>query len=461
MSTSLNQNDPNIKNLVEDEDCQGSDSSPNSEKLILENQNQTSLENYYWTSLLGENDSFNQNIQAIDLDSNHQLNDFGLNQIRNIFPFQKNGGENFNVNNQGNLCEVNGLANFESLELSPIEKNPNLNENIKGEVSNNNFKISQISNQDRYFDCILIDNNQFESQFNLNRINNIQPLNEFSNKEKILPQNITSFNNNQLSDIKKFKVFTPKIPLELLDFSSQPTSSYSTNNTNNNNFNNNKFFPTLQKNSNNSLSFVSSSEDKQETNTDNKITNTSSELNPLFKTTKLGRKRLPKKPRKNKTDDIRKKIKSRFHKELLHSINKKLKSASSELIFQSCPQCLVSNVSKSDFNKKILNFSYKKIIETNFFKDNKYCNEKIDPIKYQKNLDVLKYLEENPFISQNSGFDEIKETKYEDLLKEYFNSLEFEETILRLREEEENEEYIRKYINLAKGFIDFYKGNKQ
>ena len=51
--------------------------------------------------------------------------------------------------------------------------------------------------------------------------------------------------------------------------------------------------------------------------------------------------------------------------------------------------------------------------------------------------------------------------KYKDLLNKYFNSEQFENSILQLKEEGESPEYINKYIIKAKNYIEFYiKGNK-
>ena len=73
-----------------------------------------------------------------------------------------------------------------------------------------------------------------------------------------------------------------------------------------------------------------------------------------------------------------------------------------------------------------------------------------------KNKEVLEYLEQNPDIKKNSGFDLIKQKKYKDLLKIYFLSNEFENSILRLKEENEGTDYIQEYINRAKQYVEFY-----
>ena len=76
--------------------------------------------------------------------------------------------------------------------------------------------------------------------------------------------------------------------------------------------------------------------------------------------------------------------------------------------------------------------------------------------KYLKNKEILDYLEQNPEISKLSGFSKIKNIKYKDLLNKYFNSEQFEKSILQLKNEKESQEYIIKYITKAKQYVDFY-----
>ena len=171
-----------------------------------------------------------------------------------------------------------------------------------------------------------------------------------------------------------------------------------------------------------------------------------------------GKKKRVKKKRKYKPDDIRKKIKVRFHKTLKNIINQNLKKVCSKEFFDFLPQCFIGNVSKKT-NTKFLELTLKELFSTDFLKElNKedYRNSKVDYKKYKKNKEVLKYLEENPDISERSGFDVIKDKKYKDILKAYFSSSQFEESVYQLKEENENPEYIREYIKKAKTYISFY-----
>ena len=99
------------------------------------------------------------------------------------------------------------------------------------------------------------------------------------------------------------------------------------------------------------------------------------------------------------------------------------------------------------------------LLEKNFVNEvdeKKYRNRNVDIAKYKRNLNVLEYLDKNPEICKNSGFDIISKMKYKDLLEEYFQSDEFERAIIKLKEENEDEEYIKEYINKSKSYIHFF-----
>ena len=174
--------------------------------------------------------------------------------------------------------------------------------------------------------------------------------------------------------------------------------------------------------------------------------------------TENGKRKRVKKKRKFKPDDIRKKIKARFHKTFKNIINDNLRKAGSKELFDFLPQSFIGNVSKKT-NSKCFELTYKELLSTDFtleLKNNDYKNCKVDYNKYKKNLEVLNYLEKNPEICQLSGFDLIKDRKYKDLLKIYFSSAQFENSLNQLREEKESPEYILEYINRARTYISFY-----
>jgi len=162
--------------------------------------------------------------------------------------------------------------------------------------------------------------------------------------------------------------------------------------------------------------------------------------------------------RKYKPDDIRKKIKARFHKSIKNIINDNLKKAGSKHFFSFLPQIFISSIAR-ETNHQVLNLSYRELLQKDFVSDideTKYKNKNVDYSKYKNNLRVLEYLDNNPEICKNSGFDIISRMKYRDLLDEYFKSDEFDKAIFKLREEKEEEDYINEYINKAKNYVKFF-----
>ena len=164
--------------------------------------------------------------------------------------------------------------------------------------------------------------------------------------------------------------------------------------------------------------------------------------------------------RKYKPDDIRKKIKARFHKAIKNIINENLKKAGSKYYFSFLPQIFISSISRQK-NHQVLDLTYRQLLETDFVSnidEVKYKNKKVDYAKYQNNLKVLEYLDTHPDICKKSGFDIMGNMKYADLLEQYFNSEEFDKALLKLKEENEEEEYIEEYKNKAKTYVQFFKG---
>jgi hypothetical protein len=162
------------------------------------------------------------------------------------------------------------------------------------------------------------------------------------------------------------------------------------------------------------------------------------------------RKNIPK--RKDNSDNIRKKVKSRFLKVLKNVINEKLKLAGSKKFFNFLPQTFVSNVSK-DKNKDMFDSTFKDIFTRNFCED-KDGNQP-DVKKYHHNLSVIEYLEKNKEIAEKSNYNNFKNMKFYQIFYEYLKSKEFELEIVSLKMERENEKYIREYIFKACNFIEF------
>lgn len=189
------------------------------------------------------------------------------------------------------------------------------------------------------------------------------------------------------------------------------------------------------------------------------------------------------KKRKEKPDNIRKKIKAYVFKILKKIINKKLKDAGvKNHSFESLPQSFIADVTLKT-NNEILHLSYEEIFEYSYqllFKDikkRKYIrknsctkvdeeknkkryenNMKIAKKKYEKNNETLSFLNsyENHKICKESGWDIIGNMKFEELLRRFFNSKEFEDSIKKL-EKKESKYYICEYIYFAKTYLQFYQ----
>lgn len=172
-----------------------------------------------------------------------------------------------------------------------------------------------------------------------------------------------------------------------------------------------------------------------------------------------GRQKKLKKTRKYKSDDIRKKIKVHFHKELKNIINQNLKKAGSNELISFLPQFFIGNISKK-FNGQYMNTTLEELLLTNFTEFQKdYPNKDIDLKQYNKNKDTLEYLAKNKEISRISGFDIVKKMKYKEILGKYFSSLEFENSIDFLKDKNESYEYIQEYILMAKNYLDYFNLN--
>ena len=168
-----------------------------------------------------------------------------------------------------------------------------------------------------------------------------------------------------------------------------------------------------------------------------------------FRISKSENKNKTLKNRKDKTDDIRKKIKSRFFKKVKNRINELLENAGSEKFFDFLSQSFIVNVTKK-FNKSIINMKYKDILLYE-------CVENyIDYQKYEHNIEVIDYLNNHPDIMKKSYFNIFGEMTFSDIFKLYLNSKEYELELENLKNEKESDEYINNYKELSEKFIDYY-----
>jgi hypothetical protein len=293
----------------------------------------------------------------------------------------------------------------------------------------NNNSREDILNKPKLSKANLIQNNSTthtNSNLNYNSINNINSINSLDNLSFKTPNN--SFFNTNYFNNNNNKLIEPK-------FYEEPTSE----------FNNNLIandFPIFK--------FKENAKFKHR-----KVFN-------KFKISKVETKNKSlnrlKHKRKYKPDDIRKKIKARFHKSIKNIINENLKKAGSKHLFSFMPQIFISSIARGT-NCQVMDLKYRELLQKDFLSEideSKYKNKNVDYSKYKNNLRVIEYLDNNPEICKNSGFDIISQMKYRDLLNEYFKSDEFDKAIDKLREEKEEEDYINEYINKAKNYVKFF-----
>ena len=162
----------------------------------------------------------------------------------------------------------------------------------------------------------------------------------------------------------------------------------------------------------------------------------------------LNNKLLPKiKRRRENLDNINKKIKTSFLNNFFYKkINEMLRQIKSKLYFVKFPITFVNDI-KKDTNKDIINKSLLEIISN---KD--IYNEK-DLSNYYHNLKVI----DNKGILENEELKRILDKKYCELYEEYINSKEFNiDEINRLKKNNLEDVYIKKYIYQSKHFIEYF-----
>ena len=165
----------------------------------------------------------------------------------------------------------------------------------------------------------------------------------------------------------------------------------------------------------------------------------------------LKRKRFQeRRPRKENQDNIRKKIKRGFFNcALIKKLNEKLKGIGSRKYLRKFPQHFVSDVNQTR-NKDILGMTLEEI----FCKKELYLPENKEGLNnFLNNLKVIKSEE----IEENEEFSKILNKTIKELYEEYINSDEFKvDEINRLKEKKMKDEYIERYISLARYLIAFF-----
>ena len=376
--------------------------------------------------------------------------------------------KNQNIQDSNDCLNKEANSNMKNSFTKKSFSTPINNLNIQIFINNNNFKQINYSPEQKESNQSILQANTMPKKIDNSNINPLQnltsPINikdEFLLKENCgflyqMDDNLNENNNSIINDNNKLI---------------KPTFYYGLNNLNN--YQNDKFplntpLQGLNEFNNFQNDKFSLNTPLQGLNTEPNVKKEDEKKIRIFNKFKVfrieqkkGREKNPHKmmhKRKYNSDDIRKKIKARFHKSIKNIINENLKHAGSKHIFSFLPQIFISSISREQ-NRQVLNLTYRELLQKDFLsnvEDSKYKNKKGDLVKYRNNLNTLKYLDKNPDICEKSGFDLISKMKYGDLLEEYFRSREFDKAVNKLYEENEKEEYVREYIKKAKTYIKFF-----
>ena len=158
----------------------------------------------------------------------------------------------------------------------------------------------------------------------------------------------------------------------------------------------------------------------------------------------LTKRNASKRTRKYNADNIKKKIKSRFFKDLRFVLNKRLKNAGVKKQFKAFSYSFINNTKKK-INERVWNLSFKDFI----------CDEININKNYNDNKNVLECLEnnyKNPKIGEKSNCFIFINRKIGEIFKEYLKSIEFQNQILEIKKEECNQDYVKNFIVLANYF---------
>ena len=158
-----------------------------------------------------------------------------------------------------------------------------------------------------------------------------------------------------------------------------------------------------------------------------------------------------KRKRGSMRDNISKKIKVNFFKNIIASLNWKLRKKNINKDFKRLDQNCITDVTKT-YNKYLFEKTLKEIIkEKPKVKDKEKAKKTED--KWRQNIKLIEELEE----SGDEDFKHIFELNIEELFNEYLDSKEFEESIYDLRRKKFYFDYIQNYIQIAENLVNYYK----
>ena len=397
-------------------------------------------DNIYYDSSLNNNHSNNELNLFEHEESEISNNNFCLSSNQNLIEdindnMEENGAAPLISNNSDHS---NDFGNFSFLNDS----------NIQGvKIDSNLLNFTNINNDNIDIEPHIIEekekekenNNEFK-EYNFQRGDFVTPFGDNDNN----CENSNNLNSKSINlTTSSIIVYTLETPLNSKSNKNNLENSSSSQSTNKSSvLNTPQSYSQLNNISNETLSPQKETEEKP-TNTPKKRKRKNSK----------SKTKLPSNSRNRfKLEGIRKKIKSRLLKNLKIFYNKKLLEANSQMFFDFFPQSFITDVSIIN-NKSYLNLTMRNLLTKIFGTRAK------DKEKLSINKKVLNYLDANPDIRIKSGIDNFLNSYYKDVIKEYVEGELFKEDIIKLRKEEESEEYIQKYIDIAKNLVEFYESN--
>ena len=193
---------------------------------------------------------------------------------------------------------------------------------------------------------------------------------------------------------------------------------------------------------------------------------------PKFKVNHM----IDKKVRKNGPDNIRKVIKADFSKQISKKLKDRLEEYNIPKLFK-FPQLIVTNV-KKETNKINLDMTLEAMISEGD-KEKEFINKKrkrkkkdnlelweivVKFIKIKEKERILKNNKENiEYLKKNNirEIDKFLKMKMEEIYREYLDSVDFQNSIEKLVKKGNYYGYIHKYVEVAEGFVDYYKDNEK
>ena len=133
---------------------------------------------------------------------------------------------------------------------------------------------------------------------------------------------------------------------------------------------------------------------------------------------------------------------------MIKKLNEKLQSIKIIKYFEKFPQHFVNDVNRKR-NKDILDLTLREIFEK---KELYSLKDKLCLYNYLHNLEVL----ESEDIKDNEEFKKIFNKTFRELYEEYINSDEFEKDEINRLKKKNEDEYISKYIYLAKYLLEYF-----